>query len=151
MPGLFLPRSRPWLLSTAAERRFEVRSCKPTSRGRPSSVKQLRTIRSRELLVLMAHDCRLSGSRQSGNYQLINIKMPADRFVPRLVMKNAHCDANVRTRPVIRSRYTSRLPGVIVERTCNQLNRNHFAFPSRQLPPTGRISCLRRIKVPTLP
>ena len=61
MPGLFLPRSRPWLLSTAAERRFEVRSCKPTSRGRPSSVKQLRTIRSRELLVLMAHDCRQSG------------------------------------------------------------------------------------------
>jgi hypothetical protein len=59
MPGLFLPRSRPWLLSTAAERRFEVRSCKPTSRGRPSSVKQLRTIRSRELLVLMAHDYRL--------------------------------------------------------------------------------------------
>src|ERR1700758_3772858 len=61
MPGLFLPRSRPWLLSTAAERRFEVRSCKPTSRGRPSSVKQLRTIRSREFLVLMAHNCRLSG------------------------------------------------------------------------------------------
>src|SRR6201996_3690573 len=46
----------------SAERRFEVRSCEPTSKGRPSSVKQLRTIRSRELLALMAHDHRLSGS-----------------------------------------------------------------------------------------
>jgi hypothetical protein len=27
--------------------------------------------------------------RQSGNYQLINIKMPAGCFVPRLVMENA--------------------------------------------------------------
>jgi hypothetical protein len=45
----------PWLLTKAAERRFEVRSCKPTSRGRPSSVKQLRTLRSCELRVLMAH------------------------------------------------------------------------------------------------
>src|ERR1035438_4345453 len=42
-PGLFLPRSRPWLLSTAAERWFGARSCKPVPRGPPSSVKQLRT------------------------------------------------------------------------------------------------------------
>ncbi len=48
-------------------RRFEVRSCKPTSRGRPSSVKQLRTLRSCELRVLMAHDCRLTGSYHFGN------------------------------------------------------------------------------------
>jgi len=27
--------------------------------------------------------------RQSGNYQLINIKAPADCFVPRLVTENA--------------------------------------------------------------
>jgi hypothetical protein len=68
-PGLFLPRSRPWLLSTAAERWFEVRSCKPTSRGRPSSVKQLRTLRSCKLRVLMAHCHRLPV-----NYYLMNIE-----------------------------------------------------------------------------
>jgi hypothetical protein len=32
----------------------------------------------------MAHDCRLPG-----NYKLMNIKMPADCFVPRLVTENA--------------------------------------------------------------
>lgn len=59
-PGLFLSRSRPWLLTAAAERWFEVRSCRATSRGRPSSVKQLRTLRFCKLRVLMAHDYRLS-------------------------------------------------------------------------------------------
>src|ERR1039457_4266769 len=45
MPGLFLPRSRPWLWATAAERWFGTCSCKPVPRGLPSSDKQLRAIR----------------------------------------------------------------------------------------------------------
>src|SRR5450631_3390328 len=45
MPGLFLPRSRPWLWATAAERWFGTCSCKPIPRGLPSSDKQLRAIR----------------------------------------------------------------------------------------------------------
>ena len=40
------------------QRWFEVHSCKSTSRGRPSSVKQLRTCCSFDLHVLMAHYCR---------------------------------------------------------------------------------------------
>src|SRR5215469_1752713 len=49
-------------LNHSRRRWFEVRSCKPTSRGRPSSVKQLRILLSCEIRVLMAHDDRQTGS-----------------------------------------------------------------------------------------
>src|SRR5215471_9503592 len=62
-PSLFLPRSRPWLLAKAAEGGFGACSCKPTPRGRPSSVKQLRTSSAFRLFaVLVAHYCRLTGN-----------------------------------------------------------------------------------------
>jgi hypothetical protein len=58
--------------------------------------------------------------RQSGNYQLINIKVPADCFVPRLVTenaalviydsasrKNSSAPASVMARPVFRLTLTA--------------------------------------------
>jgi hypothetical protein len=63
-PGLFLPRSRPSPSDNSRRRWFGVRSCKPTSRGRPSSVKQLRILLSCEIRVLMArYERQYAGSK----------------------------------------------------------------------------------------
>src|SRR6516225_5267144 len=60
-PGLFLLRSRPWLLTTAARRWFGTCSCQPVPRGLPSSIKQLHTLGPPRPFALVAHDHRRVG------------------------------------------------------------------------------------------
>src|SRR6516225_7931359 len=55
-PGLFLPCSRPWLLTTAARRWFGTCSCQPVPRGLPSSIKQLHTLDPPRPFALVAHN-----------------------------------------------------------------------------------------------
>jgi hypothetical protein len=122
-PGLFLPRSRPSPSDNSRRRWFEVRSCKPTSRGRPSSAKQLRILLSCEIRVLMAHY-----HRQSVHYQLVIDVLAAN---PKLPQKNRNPPA-----PSADRREMLRDDGIISRHLC------HSGFR------VANQSCRRRSGVP---
>src|ERR1700747_1794633 len=61
MPGLFFPRSRPWLWATAAEGGLEPAPVSRFRRASPHRIAVTRYLASRPF-TLMAHDRRQTGS-----------------------------------------------------------------------------------------